>query len=826
MPLVIKARKVDPVLRGVASKFTKYEQQIYDIYIKAFSQMPNDLNNPAVIEMIRAAIASSNPSGGAISLQWSEFISALDKSIPTLASQLAASANISASALPKSIQISSSFTATDPRAIAWAQQRAGARILGITKESQKAVAETIARGLQGKLNRDEVIDGVTRVVGLDSRQARALGTFYEKNLNSLLDQGLSYENAARAAKRLGERYRDRLIRQRATRIARTETNAAANAGRLLSWSEADIQGLLPTGSEKRWKTSQDERNCPTCRPMHNETVPWQGTFSTGDVMPPVHVNCLCTAVIVPAEAEFEKSLYSPIQKTRKTAWLFAKHGSHNQKTHGKKGGGAPSSVGNFTLDENPEYAKQNLTVYTHPNGTRVIFQDLDKIENKDPMVKETLEIVDGLSETHPIPNATFVVESENGIVQRGMDGATYTPGDGTATGEAIDAYIRSKGLPAPKDISAPYISIKQRVVAPSIRPKTFPVSGGGTAIRNKTTPEEDRAVLRQLITHEWGHALDTRPEALSKSMFAGRGANTTSTYGAKNGREFFAETFAASILGGLSQDSPDSKPDYKAAAEYLGIDSLKKSVYKEFFGGFIAYDNFETGESLVIEGRMPSDYYEGFAKHGTHDQKTHAGRSGGGGGSSVGEVVPPTKEGRTEYGMRERMMEDSFESDEARERFMVASQEWQGEGYRRVQGSLSSGERPSPEAKAVIDEFDAAMIPFDDDSVGYVYRGQTEGLDNLAVGDSFTSPLFQAATTDPITAASFSKASGGVLGGIREGEPVTILRIDPMGARGVVILDSSEFEVVLDRGTQFTVEDITEEVIDGVPMRIIDVSTG
>lgn len=627
--MVIKARKVDPVLRGVASKFTKYEQQIYDIYIKAFSQMPNDLNNPAVIEMIRAAIASSNPSGGAISLQWSEFISALDKSIPTLASQLAASANISASALPKSIQISSSFTATDPRAIAWAQQRAGARILGITKESQKAVAETIARGLQGKLNRDEVIDGVTRVVGLDSRQARALGTFYEKNLNSLLDQGLSYENAARAAKKLGERYRDRLIRQRATRIARTETNAAANAGRLLSWSEADIQGLLPTGSEKRWKTSQDERNCPTCRPMHNETVPWQGAFSTGDVMPPAHVNCLCTAVIVPAEAEFQKSLYTPIQKTRKTAWLFAKHGSHNQKTHGKKGGGAPSSVGNFTLDENPEYAKQNLTVYTHPNGTRVIFQDLDKIEKKDPMVKETLEIVDGLSETHPIPNATFVVESENGIVQRGMDGATYTPADGTDSAEAIDAYIRSKGLPAPKDISAPYISIKQRVVAPSIRPKTFPVSGGGTAIRNKTTPEEDRAALRQLITHEWGHALDTRPEALSKSMFAGRGANTTSTYGAKNGREFFAETFAASILGGLSQDSPDSKPDYKAAAEYLGIDSLKKNVHKESFEGFIAYDNFETGESLVIEGRMPSDYYEGFAKHGTHNQKTHGGKGGG-----------------------------------------------------------------------------------------------------------------------------------------------------------------------------------------------------
>jgi SPP1 gp7 family putative phage head morphogenesis protein len=354
VPLVTKARKIDPVLRGVASKFTKYEQQIYDIYVRAFSQMPKDLNNTVVLENIRAAIASNNPSGGAVGLSWSNFVGALDKTVPTLANQLAASANLSAASLPKSIQIASSFTATDPRAIAWAQQRAGARILGITKESQKAVTETIARGLKGQLTRDEVVEGVGRVVGLDSRQARALGTFYEKNLNALLDQGLSYENAARAAKKLGEKYRERLIIQRATRIARTETNAAANAGRFLSWAEADLQGFLPTGSEKRWKTSQDERNCPTCRPMHDETVPWQSAFSTGDIVPPAHVNCLCTSVIVPAEAEFEKSLYIPIRKTRKNAWLFAKHGTHNQKTHGSKGGGG--SGGAVAYDS--ERAKQ------------------------------------------------------------------------------------------------------------------------------------------------------------------------------------------------------------------------------------------------------------------------------------------------------------------------------------------------------------------------------------------------------------------------------------------------------------------------------------
>jgi hypothetical protein len=212
-------------------------------------------------------------------------------------------------------------------------------------------------------------------------------------------------------------------------------------------------------------------------------------------------------------------------------------------------------------------------------------------------------------------------------------------------------------------------------------------------------------------------------------------------------------------------------------------------------------------------------------KHGTHNQKTHAGRSGGSGGSSLGDIVPPTKDGVRDFRTFESVAEDSFESDEQRESFAIAAQEWQGEGYRRVQGSLSSGERPSPEAKAVIDEFDAAMMPLDNEEFGSLYRGQTEGLDNLAVGDSFTSPLFQATTTDPITAASFSKSSGGVTGGIRQGESATILRIDSFGTKGVVIPGSSEFEVVLNRGTTFTVEDITEEVIDGVTMRIIDVST-
>ena len=309
MPLVIKARKRnDPVLRSPTAKLNKFEQEIFDIYSKALSSMPKDLDNEKVMRAVRQAIESRSPNAGAVAFQWGDFVSSLDGTVPKLAQQLAASANISAAALPKSIRFESSFTAQDPRAIAWAQQRAGARILGITQETQKAVAETIARSLRTQINREEVINNITQVVGLDSRQARALGNFYEKNLLKLLEQGETYEKALKVVTKLSKEYRERLLIQRATRIARTETIAAANAGRMLSWVEADELGLLPAGSEKRWKTATDERTCPVCGPMHNVTIDWEGVFSTGDTMPPNHPNCRCTAVIVPAEPTFLKTV--------------------------------------------------------------------------------------------------------------------------------------------------------------------------------------------------------------------------------------------------------------------------------------------------------------------------------------------------------------------------------------------------------------------------------------------------------------------------------------------------------------------------------------
>jgi hypothetical protein len=326
----------------------------------------------------------------------------------------------------------------------------------------------------------------------------------------------------------------------------------------------------------------------------------------------------------------------PLLEPQPYEGVVQKHQQHDQSSHGNWAHG--SSFGDFTLEEGADSRK--LATYSHPNGTRVIFQNLSKVESSSPMLKETLETIDGLSKKYPVPNLTFVVQSGEGggIVARGYDGIAYSPAN-TDAPDKIQEWLEYKKMPPATDPNAPYIAIRQRVIAPDSMPRTSSLPYGGTLIRREKTQEEKTAYLKELITHEWGHALDTRSQAVSNAQFRNRDNTTTSTYGNKNGREFFAETFAAFELGGLVKDRPDNIPNYKKASEYLDIDSLKGKVSKESFEGFVVYENFETEEPLLIEGGTLLDFDEPFAKHGTHDQSTHGNWATGGMGAGVADSI-------------------------------------------------------------------------------------------------------------------------------------------------------------------------------------------
>lgn len=84
------------------------------------------------------------------------------------------------------------------------------------------------------------------------------------------------------------------------------TIRAANLGQQLLWRQAATQGLLLAERVRRsWIVTPDDKLCPLCRPLHEQTVPLDQPFMTarGPVMtPPLHPRCRCALALVDAGA--------------------------------------------------------------------------------------------------------------------------------------------------------------------------------------------------------------------------------------------------------------------------------------------------------------------------------------------------------------------------------------------------------------------------------------------------------------------------------------------------------------------------------------------
>ena len=105
MPFVRKARPLsDPNLRKPNAGLTKYEKEIYDIYSKAFNGVQNQLGDKKVLNDILDALRANSAARVPNALNWSTFVIALDKTVPTLSKQIAAMANLHAKNLPRKIR--------------------------------------------------------------------------------------------------------------------------------------------------------------------------------------------------------------------------------------------------------------------------------------------------------------------------------------------------------------------------------------------------------------------------------------------------------------------------------------------------------------------------------------------------------------------------------------------------------------------------------------------------------------------------------------------------------------------------------------------------
>lgn len=153
-------------------------------------------------------------------------------------------------------------------------------------------------------------------IGLDERSTTALANF---------ERGLSEQGIKQATidKRVSD-YADRLRRQRAERIARTETLNAANLGQMYLWENAVRDGLLDVSRTKTmWIVTPDDRLCVLCRVMTGErgVIPFGHTFDTprGHVLaPPMHPLCRCTVGLVFDDAPVSAPVSQPLVPTEPT----------------------------------------------------------------------------------------------------------------------------------------------------------------------------------------------------------------------------------------------------------------------------------------------------------------------------------------------------------------------------------------------------------------------------------------------------------------------------------------------------------------------------
>src|SRR4030095_11432615 len=202
-----------------------YEPALRDAFLAAI----RSARRSASLEMIAEAIESMNP-GQAIRAATAGL--EYDRMRDTLADIVEAAgqkttAAIQASAPPRPMMLGS-FDIVNPYAATYARSEVGRLITGIDMRTREGIQNLIGNAIETGIAPREAARTIRGMVGLTEFQ-----TDYVMNYQSkLIAQGASNIDAK------VQRYADKVLRQRALTIARTETLGASNGGQQAAWQAA------------------------------------------------------------------------------------------------------------------------------------------------------------------------------------------------------------------------------------------------------------------------------------------------------------------------------------------------------------------------------------------------------------------------------------------------------------------------------------------------------------------------------------------------------------------------------------------------------------
>ena len=169
----------------------------------------------------------------------------------------------------------------------------------LSQTSQKILDKVIGDAMEGIVTRREAVKIIESRVGLLPTHSDAVDRYYD----TLIQSGATKANA----KKLADKYADRLLRYRANTIARTEIARATGIGQAEFWRQAVADGSLPPDAKRVWTTSYDERVCEICGPMNNVETgifeQWLTPNGFVDYPSGIHPNCRCSQGIAMSAAQ-------------------------------------------------------------------------------------------------------------------------------------------------------------------------------------------------------------------------------------------------------------------------------------------------------------------------------------------------------------------------------------------------------------------------------------------------------------------------------------------------------------------------------------------
>jgi len=163
------------------------------------------------------------------------------------------------------------FALDNPAVLRWISGNADDFLIGFQGETRKAVTSIVRQGFIEGVAPKPMARQIRRVIGLSDRDSGAVDRFWRKLIDDTDDIPF--------ADRQADRMRNRLLRNRAESVARTETIRAANQGQLLAWEQAADDNLIDPDTTRRvWIATEDDRLCPICAVLDGQEIGFTESF--------------------------------------------------------------------------------------------------------------------------------------------------------------------------------------------------------------------------------------------------------------------------------------------------------------------------------------------------------------------------------------------------------------------------------------------------------------------------------------------------------------------------------------------------------------------